>query len=132
MKIRTTDNYLQTSIIFLYSSISPSKFRRNNILPLLQIRYLNLYASIQPAQTKFTGVGAQDVLLFSVVLAGFSTTISFTNLLITRRTLISPGLRNRRILIPFITISLLLTLRMLAIVTPILGAAVIMVLMDRH
>lgn len=84
------------------------------------------------AQTKFTGVGAQDVLLFSVVLAGFSTTISFTNLLITRRTLISPGLRNRRILIPFITISLLLTLRMLAIVTPILGAAVIMVLMDRH
>lgn len=81
---------------------------------------------------KFTGFGAQDVLLLSVVLAGISTTISFTNLLITRRTLISPGLRNRRVLIPFITISLLLTLRMLAIVTPILGAAVIMSLLDRH
>lgn len=61
-----------------------------------------------------------------------STTISFTNLLITRRTLISPGLRNRRILLPFITIALLLTLRMLAIVTPVLGAAVIMSLLDRH
>jgi heme/copper-type cytochrome/quinol oxidase subunit 1 len=33
---------------------------------------------------------------------------------------------------PFITIALLLTLRMLAIVTPVLGAAVIMVLLDRH
>lgn len=77
-------------------------------------------------------MGAQDVLLFSVVLAGISTTISFTNLLITRRTLVAPGLRNRRILMPFITISTLLTLRMLAIVTPVLGAAVLMVLMDRH
>nr|YP_010183552.1 cytochrome c oxidase subunit 1 [Paramecium gigas]QVG61501.1 cytochrome c oxidase subunit 1 [Paramecium gigas] len=81
---------------------------------------------------KYSGYGAQDVLLASVVLAGISTTISFTNLLITRRTLIAPGLRNRRVLIPFITISLLLTLRMLAIVTPILGAAVLMSLMDRH
>jgi heme/copper-type cytochrome/quinol oxidase subunit 1 len=53
-------------------------------------------------------------------------------LLITRRTLVSPGLRNRRILMPFITIATLLTLRMLAIVTPVLGAAVLMVLMDRH
>jgi heme/copper-type cytochrome/quinol oxidase subunit 1 len=81
---------------------------------------------------KYSGFGAQDILLVSVVLAGISTTISFTNLLITRRTLVAPGLRNRRVLIPFITISLLLTLRLLAIVTPILGAAVIMSLMDRH
>jgi len=84
------------------------------------------------SNTKYTGVGAQDVLLFSVVLAGISTTISFTNLLITRRTLVAPGLRNRRVLIPFVTIAILLTLRMLAIVTPILGAAVIMALLDRH
>lgn len=84
------------------------------------------------SQLKYTGLGSQDILLFSVILAGISTTISFTNLLITRRTLISPGLRNRRVLIPFITISLLLTLRMLAIVTPVLGAAAIMVLLDRH
>ena len=43
-----------------------------------------------------------------------------------------PGLRNRRVLLPFITIALLLTLRMLAIVTPVLGASMFMLLMDRH
>jgi cytochrome c oxidase subunit 1 len=43
-----------------------------------------------------------------------------------------PGLRNRRVLIPFITISLFLTMRMLTIITPILGAALLMLLMDRH
>jgi len=58
--------------------------------------------------------------------------VGFTNLLITRRTLSMPGLRHRRILLPFITISLFLTMRMLAIVTPILGAAMIMLFMDRH
>jgi heme/copper-type cytochrome/quinol oxidase subunit 1 len=81
---------------------------------------------------KYSGFGAQDILLVSVVLAGISTTVSFTNLLITRRTLVTPGLRNRRVLIPFVTIAILLTLRMLAIVTPVLGAAVIMSLLDRH
>jgi heme/copper-type cytochrome/quinol oxidase subunit 1 len=67
-----------------------------------------------------------------VIFAGVSTTISFTNLLITRRTLAMPGLRNRRVLMPFITISLLLVMRMLAIITPVLGAAMFMLLMDRH
>jgi heme/copper-type cytochrome/quinol oxidase subunit 1 len=43
-----------------------------------------------------------------------------------------PGLRNRRILLPFITISLLLTMRMLALITPVLAAAMIMLLCDRH
>jgi heme/copper-type cytochrome/quinol oxidase subunit 1 len=43
-----------------------------------------------------------------------------------------PGLRNRRVLIPFITISLFLTMRMLTIITPVLGAALLMLLMDRH
>jgi len=82
--------------------------------------------------TKFTGIGSQDVAIVSVIFAGVSTTISFTNLLITRRTLSMPGLRNRRILLPFITISLLLTMRMLALVTPVLAAAMIMLLCDRH
>jgi heme/copper-type cytochrome/quinol oxidase subunit 1 len=82
--------------------------------------------------TKFSGIGSQDLLIVAVILAGVSSTISFTNLLITRRTLSMPGLRNRRILLPFITISLLLTLRMLAIITPVLGASMFMLLMDRH
>jgi len=77
-------------------------------------------------------VGSQDIAIVSVIFAGISTTISFTNLLITRRTLSMPGLRNRRILLPFITISLLLTMRMLALITPVLAAAMIMLLCDRH
>jgi len=43
-----------------------------------------------------------------------------------------PGLRNRRVLLPFISIALFLTMRMLALVTPVLAAAMIMLLMDRH
>lgn len=81
---------------------------------------------------KYTGLGSQDVLILSVIFAGISSTVGFTNLLITRRTLSMPGLRNRRILLPFVSISLFLTMRMLAIVTPVLGAAMIMLFMDRH
>jgi len=43
-----------------------------------------------------------------------------------------PGLRNRRVLLPFITIALFLTMRMLALITPVLAAAMIMLLLDRH
>ena len=81
---------------------------------------------------KYTGVGSQDVLILSVIFAGISTTISFTNLLITRRTLSMPGIRHRRVLLPFITIGLFLALRMLAIITPVLAAAMIMMALDRH
>jgi heme/copper-type cytochrome/quinol oxidase subunit 1 len=92
------------------------------------------WAFITPfsCNTKYTRVGSQDLLIVAIILAGVSTTISFTNLLITRRTLSMPGLRNRRILLPFITIALLLTLRMLAVITPVLGASMFMLLMDRH
>ena len=84
------------------------------------------------AKVKYTGLGAQDLAIISALISGVSTTVSFTNLLITRRTLSMPGLRNRRVLIPFITISLFLTMRMLSIITPVLGAALLMLLMDRH
>jgi len=43
-----------------------------------------------------------------------------------------PGIRHRRVLMPFITISIFLTLRMLATITPVLAAAVIMMAFDRH
>lgn len=81
---------------------------------------------------KYTGLGSQDLLIIAVILAGVSTTISFTNLLITRRTLSSSGLRNRRVLLPFITITLFLTMRMLTLITPVLGGAMIMLYLDRH
>jgi heme/copper-type cytochrome/quinol oxidase subunit 1 len=43
-----------------------------------------------------------------------------------------PGLRNRRVLVPFLTITLFLVMRMLALITPVLGAAMIMLILDRH
>ncbi len=81
---------------------------------------------------KYTGLGAQDLLLLSVIFAGISGTISFTNLLITRRTLSMPGMRHRRILLPFISIGIFFALRMLALITPVLAAAMIMMALDRH
>lgn len=81
---------------------------------------------------RFTGFGVQDMLILGVIFAGISTTISVTNLLVTRRTLAMPGLRTRRILMPFISISILLMLRALAVITPVLGSAMIMLLTDRH
>jgi heme/copper-type cytochrome/quinol oxidase subunit 1 len=43
-----------------------------------------------------------------------------------------PGLRNRRILLPFVTIALFLTMRMLVLITPVLAAAMFMLMLDRH
>lgn len=84
------------------------------------------------SKVKFTGVGVQDMLILGVYYAGISTTISLVNLLATRRTLAIPGLRNRRILLPFITITVLLMLRALAVITPVLGSAMLMLVLDRH
>lgn len=100
----------------------------NRTLTLSGWTFITPYSS----NTKFTGIGGQDMIITSVIFAGVSTTISFTNLLITRRTLSMPGLRNRRVLLPFITIALFLTMRMLALITPVLAAAMIMLLLDRH
>ena len=131
-----------TSIIqfpesFWYSANKAVKARRKKVyFTKCSNRTLTMsgWAFITPfsSNTKFTGVGSQDIAVISVIFAGISTTLSFTNLLITRRTLSMPGLRNRRVLLPFITIALFLTMRMLALVTPVLGAAFIMLLMDRH
>jgi heme/copper-type cytochrome/quinol oxidase subunit 1 len=72
------------------------------------------------------------MLILGVYFVGISTTISFINLLVTRRVLSMSGLKNRRILIPFITTSILLMLRALSVITPILGSAMLMLLTDRH
>jgi heme/copper-type cytochrome/quinol oxidase subunit 1 len=84
------------------------------------------------SNTEYTGFGIQDMLILGVYYAGISTTISLVNLLITRRTLSMPGLRNRRILLPFITITILLMLRALSVITPVLGSSMLMLLTDRH
>jgi heme/copper-type cytochrome/quinol oxidase subunit 1 len=72
------------------------------------------------------------MLVVGIYFAGISTTISLTNLLVTRRTLTMPGMRNRRILLPFISITILLMLRALAVITPVLGSAMLMLVLDRH
>jgi heme/copper-type cytochrome/quinol oxidase subunit 1 len=72
------------------------------------------------------------MLIIGVYYAGISTTISLTNLLVTRRTLTMPGMRNRRIIMPFISITVLLMLRALAVITPVLGSAMLMLALDRH
>lgn len=84
------------------------------------------------SNTEYTGFGIQDMLILGVYYAGISTTISLVNLLITRRTLSMPGLRNRRVLLPFVTITILLMLRALSVITPVLGSAMLMLLTDRH
>ena len=127
-------NYPET---FWYSVIRLSKERRKKVYVTKCSDRTSVtagWAFITPfsCNTKYTRIGSQDLLIVAVILAGVSTTVSFTNLLITRRTLAMPGLRNRRVLLPFITIALLLTLRMLAIITPVLGASMFMLLMDRH
>lgn len=84
------------------------------------------------SRLEYTSIGSQDIGIVSVLLLGLSTTIGFVNLLITRRTISTPGLRNRKTLLPFLTISLFLVMRMLSLITPVLGAAMIMLLLDRH
>jgi len=84
------------------------------------------------SKLKYTGLGSQDIVIVSILFTGVSTTISFTNLLITRRTLSMPGLRYRKSLIPFLSISLFLSMRMLTLITPVLGAAMLMLFCDRH
>lgn len=122
---------------FWYFAVNVLKERRkklhatkcsNSILTMSGWTFITPFS----AKTKYTGLGAQDIAIITVLLSGLSTTISFTNLLITRRTLSMPGLRNRRVLIPFLSITLFLVMRMLALITPVLGAAMIMLILDRH
>ena len=130
-------NFFIFSENFFFSMLKPTKIRRKklSISKCSERTYTTAgWTLITPLSSnpRFTNYGSQDLVIISLLLAGFSTTISFTNLLITWRTMSAPGLKNRKILIPFITISLLLTMRMLALVTPVLGAALIMLLSDRH
>jgi heme/copper-type cytochrome/quinol oxidase subunit 1 len=81
---------------------------------------------------RFTGFGVQDILIIGVLYAGLSSTISIVNLLVTRRVLSIFGLKNRKVLIPFFSISIFLMLRALALINPVLGAAMIMLILDRH
>lgn len=89
---------------------------------------------ITPFSSKldYSGFGAVDLSIMAILLTGIASTLSLTNLLITRRILSMPGLKNRKSILPFMSISLFLVMRMLSLVTPVLAAAMIMLLSDRH
>ena len=77
---------------FWYVANRVTKARRKKIyFTKCSNRTLTLsgWAFITPfsSNTKYTGIGSQDIAIVAVIFAGISTTISFTNLLITRRTL---------------------------------------------
>lgn len=128
---------LQYPESFWYSAIKAIKARRKKVFFSKcsnRTATMSGWTFITPfsGNVKYTGVGSQDLAIIGVIFAGVSTTISFTNLLITRRTLSMPGLRYRRVLMPFISIALFLTMRMLVLITPVLAAAMIMLALDRH
>lgn len=89
---------------------------------------------ITPFSSKldYSGLGAVDVSIMALLLTGTASTLSLTNLLITRRILSMPGLKNRKSILPFLSISLFLVMRMLSLITPVLAAAMIMLMSDRH
>lgn len=126
------NNYLWT---YFVNNLEFSKKKYTYIVQCSNSGYTTVgWTFITPfsSKIKYTGFGAIDIAIISVIFAGISTTLSFTNLLITRRFLIAPGLKNKKSLLSFISISLFLTMRMLALITPVLGAAMIMLQMDRH
>lgn len=84
------------------------------------------------AKTDYTGLGALDVSIMAILMTGIASTLSITNLLITRRILSIPGLKNRKSILPFLSIALFLVMRMLSLITPVLAAAMIMLMSDRH
>lgn len=136
-RLLNLSDVINSSEAFIYLAIKVSQARRKKIyFSKCSDRTLTVagWAFITPfsSNPKYTNYGSQDLLIVATIFAGISTTISFTNLLITRRTLSMPGFTSRRSMLPFITISLLLTMRMLAVVTPVLGASMFMLLMDRH
>ena len=89
---------------------------------------------ITPFSSKldYSGFGAVDMSIAAILFTGTASTLSLTNLLITRRILSMPGLKNRKSILPFMSISLFLVMRMLSLITPVLAAAMIMLLSDRH
>lgn len=130
-------NMLEYPEMFWYLANRAVKARRRKIYVTKcsnRTSTLSGWTFITPysSSTKYTGMGGQDLIILAVIFTGVTTSISFTNLLITRRTLSMPGLRNRRILLPFVTIALFLTMRMLVLITPVLAAAMFMLMLDRH
>ncbi len=126
---------LSDSVWFLIKETIKFKNKKKNISKCSSVTMtVSGWTFITPfsSNLRFTGFGVQDILIIGVLYAGLSSTISIVNLLVTRRVLSIFGLKNRKVLIPFFSISIFLMLRALALINPVLGAAMIMLILDRH
>jgi heme/copper-type cytochrome/quinol oxidase subunit 1 len=129
-----SDNFLQNKIAFFNKNFFIEKKGYFFVKCTNSSYTLSGWTFVTPfsSNTLFTGLGSQDAAIVSVILIGISSTLSLPNLLITRRVLSIPGLKNRKSILPFLSINLFLVMRMLSLVTPVLAAAMIMLLLDRH
>jgi heme/copper-type cytochrome/quinol oxidase subunit 1 len=67
-----------------------------------------------------------------LIIATFSTILTLINLLVTWRFLRGRGSRYQRELFPISLLAILISIRLLIIVSPILTAGLIMLIADRH
>ena len=124
-----TPNWLNLYNVKPYKQVTVKELRCSSpTFPTAGWTFITPFSS----SLRFTGPGAQDAIIFTTIIAGVSSTLSFTNLLLTRRCFGSIGLKNRKNIPPFLSISLFLVMRMLSLITPVLGGAMLMLLTDRH
>lgn len=83
------------------------------------------------SHSRFTGTPV-DWAFAGLVVASFTSLLTLVNLVITWRYLKGRGSRYQKEFYPIILISILLSLRMLILVTPILNAGLFMLMADRH
>ena len=81
--------------------------------------------------SRFTGAPV-DWAFAGLIFATFSSILTLVNLIVTWRYLKGRGSRNQKEFYPIILISIFLSLRLLLIVSPILNAALFMLMADRH
>jgi hypothetical protein len=84
------------SFWFLTTNATSLKRRKRHVVKCSNAtQTVSGWTFITPFSSKlqFTGAGIQDMLIIGVYYAGISTTISLTNLLVTRRTLTMPGIK---------------------------------------
>lgn len=133
--IFTTNNLFNTQYNFYNNNNYWSVPKTTLTIKCPQSNYtMTGWTYITPFSSKidYSGFGSLDVSIASILIIGISSTLSVTNLLITRRILSIPGLKNRKSILPFLSISLFLVMRMLTLITPVLAAAMIMLMSDRH
>lgn len=135
------DTYLNDVQVNWKSKEGTSQFNHNFITPYMIYKHrlpstvtVGGWAYVAPLSTKirYTALGPIDLSGFAIVLALVSSAFGTVNLLITHRSMRNVGIRRRREQTPFFCLSILLAMRMLAIVVPVLLGGIFMLLADRY